>query len=87
MQPVRVAGTPSAYYLTISDAYSHIGAGGTIEAMEFLFEEDVTLYRPITVILQGGYDNSFFEKSGLTAIKGSLTVKLGSLTVADVEIR
>jgi hypothetical protein len=85
--PVRVAGTPPAYYLTISDAYGHTGSGVTIEAREFLFEEDVTLDRPIPVILQGGYDGSYSEKSGLTTIHGLLTVQLGSLTVADVEIR
>jgi hypothetical protein len=87
LQPVRVAGTPPAYYPTISDAYSHTGSGGTIEAMEFLFDEDVNLDRPIPIILQGGYDNSYLEKSGLTAIEGRVTVQLGALTVADIEIR
>jgi hypothetical protein len=85
--PVRVAGADPAYFLTISEAYSHTGTGGTIEAMEFLFTEDVTLDQPIPVILQGGYDNSFFEKSGLTTIHGLLTVQLGTLTVEDLEIR
>jgi hypothetical protein len=85
--PVRVAGTPPAYYPTIAEAYGHTDPEGTIEATEHLFEEDVTLGRPIAVALQGGYDESYTEKSGLTAIKGSLTVKLGSLTVADVEVR
>lgn len=87
MQPVRIAGTPPAYYPTISDAYSHIWTGGTIEAREFLFDEDVNLDRPIPVIIQGEYDNSYLEKSGLTAIQGRLTVRLGSMTVADIEIR
>jgi len=86
MLPVRVAGSPPAYYLTLSEAYSHTGTGGTIEAREFLFDEDVTLDRPIPVILQGGYDSSFSEKSGLTAIQGRLTVLSGSLTVEGVEI-
>jgi hypothetical protein len=87
MQQVRVAGRPPAYYLTLSEAYSHTATGGTIEAREFLFDEDVNLDRPIPVILQGGYDESYMEKSGLTAITGSLTVKLGSHTLADVEVR
>jgi hypothetical protein len=85
--PVRVAGADPAYFLTISEAYSHTGTGGTIEAMEFLFTEDVTLDLPIPVILQGGYDSSFSEKSGLTTIHGLLTVQLGTLTVEDLEIR
>jgi hypothetical protein len=86
-QPVRVAGIPPEYYTTIGEAYGNVGDGGTIEAMEFLFDGDLNLYRPISVILQGGYDGSYSEKSGLTAINGSLIVKLGSLTLADVEIR
>jgi hypothetical protein len=87
LMPVRVAGTSPAYYPTIGEAYTHTDSGGTIEAQEYLFKEDVTLDRPIAVALQCGYDESYTEKSGLTAIKGSLTVKLGSLTIADVEIR
>jgi hypothetical protein len=87
LQPVRVAGTPPAYYPTIGEAYSHVDPGGTIEAQVHLFEEDVTLDRPVVVALQGGFDESYAEKSGLTAIKGSLTVKLGSLELADIAIR
>jgi hypothetical protein len=85
--PVRVAGNPPAYYPTIGKAYENIGSGGTIEAMEHMFEEDVTLGMPVPVILQGGYDKLYQVKSGVTAIKGSLTIKLGSLEVADLEIR
>jgi hypothetical protein len=87
IQPVRVAGNPPAYYSTLGEAYSHTVSDGTIEAQEHIFEEDVALDRPIPVTLQGGYDESYSEKSGLTAIKGSLTVKLGSLTVADLAIK
>jgi hypothetical protein len=84
--PVRVTGTPPMYYQTIGKAYENIGSGGTIEAMEHMFEEDVTLGMPVPVILQGGYDKLYQVKSGVTAIKGSLIIKLGSLEVADVEI-
>jgi hypothetical protein len=87
MQPVRVAGTPPAYYLTLSDAYRHTGTGGTIEAMEYLFDEDVTLDRPITFTLLGGFDELYQDKSGLSIIKGSLIIKLGSLTIADMGVR
>jgi hypothetical protein len=85
--PVRVAGTPPAYYPTVGEAYTHTDSGGVIETQEHLFEVDLVLDSPIAVTLQCGYDESYTEKSGLTAIKGSLTVKLGSLTIADVEIR
>jgi hypothetical protein len=85
--PVRVAGIPPVYYPTIGEAYSHTDSGGSIEAQEHLFVEDVFLNSSIAVKLQGGYDELYTEKSGLTAIKGSLTVRLGSLTVADVEVR
>jgi hypothetical protein len=85
--PVRVAGSPPAYYPTIGEAYTHTDSGGTIEAQVHLFEEDVTLGRPVAVTLQGGYDEFYQDKSGITTIKGSLTIKLGSLMIADVEIR
>jgi hypothetical protein len=85
--PVRVAGTPPAYYPAIGEAYSHTDPGGTIEAQEHLFEEDLVLNSSIAVTLQGGYDELYTEKSGLTSIKGSLTVKLGSLVVADLVVR
>jgi hypothetical protein len=85
--PVRVTGPPPAYYTAIGVAYSHMDPGGSIEAQALLFEEVVILDSPITVTLQGGFDESYTEKSGLTAIKGSLTVKFGSLMIADVEIR
>jgi hypothetical protein len=84
---VRVAGTPPDYYQTIGEAYSHTDTGGTIEARVYLFEEDVILDQPIPVILLGGYDDTFSGKSSLTIIKGRVTVQLGALTIADIEVR
>jgi hypothetical protein len=86
-KPARIEASPPLYYSLIGDAYAHLGAGGTIQAREYLFTEDMTLDRPIPVVLDGGYDKSYAGKTGYTNIKGLLTVQLGSLTAADIEIR
>ena len=88
LKPAWIPSPTSSYYTSIGDAYSHLEAlGGTIESREFLFEEDVILSRPIPVVLDGGNDKSYAGKTGRTSIAGRLTVQLGSLTAADVEIR
>jgi hypothetical protein len=87
LKPVRIPGLTPDYYLSIGDACGHLGEGGTVQAREYLFTEELTLDRPVPVVLDGGYNKSYSGKSGRTTIDGQLIVQLGSLTVADIEIR
>ncbi len=87
LKPARVNGAVPAYFATLGEAYGNLGEGGTIQAREYVFPAELSLDRPLSVVLLGGYDKSYSGKSGPTAIDGSLAVRLGSLTVEDVEIR
>ena len=84
MQP---CGPTPDYYLSIGDASGYLGEGGTVQAREYLFNEELTLDRPVPVVLDGGYNKSYSGKTGPTTIDGVLDVQLGSLTVEDIEIR
>jgi hypothetical protein len=87
VQPARIPGNPPAYYMFIGDAYTHLPAEGTIQAREFLFDEELTLNRGLAVTIEGGYDLDYSGRSGFTTLKGCLIVQSGSLKVEGVAVR
>jgi hypothetical protein len=87
VKPARIEGVTPAYFDGIGEAYSHLIAGGTIRARDFLFTEDLLLNRGMAVAIYGGYDIHYSATSGCSTIKGSLTVQSGSLTVRSIVIR
>jgi hypothetical protein len=58
-----------------------------IKACRIEITEDIDLNQGKTIILSGGYNSSYSENSGLTTVKGTVTVGSGSLTVGNLAIR
>ncbi len=87
VQPARIPGTPPSYHPTLTEAYGALTDGGNIQARAFLFTEELNLNHPVPVRLTGGYDTSFTTITGRTAVRGSVTVKLGALEAENLEIR
>jgi hypothetical protein len=53
-----------------------------------VFVEDVLMNNPVTIQLKGGFtDANFSSQTSITTIKGSLTVKSGTLRVSHFNIR
>jgi hypothetical protein len=87
VQTVRILGSASPFTL-IGDAYAGLpGGGGTIQARVHEFTETLNLNRSINAILKGGYDTAYSGNSGLTTVKGKVTVASGRLTVENLIIK
>jgi hypothetical protein len=73
-------------YPRIHDAYLLLGAGGTIQARQVEFTENLILDKNIAATLEGGYNTAYTDNSGYTTLHGYLTVNRGSLTVENLVI-
>jgi hypothetical protein len=84
-QGTLIDGTTS-YYSTLQAVYENAPDPGTIKARAIAFVEnlDCDLYKAVT--LKGGYDEGYAANSGMTILKGTLTINRGSLTVENLEI-
>ena len=87
LKPVRIPGPTPGYYESIGEAYAGLTTGGTIQAREYLFSENVIPDRDVAVTIEGGYDSGYSGNSGYSTINGSITVQHGSLTVGGVLVR
>ena len=52
-----------------------------------LLMETLTLNRPINVTIRGGYDTTFMSNADMTAIKGQVIIRKGSLIADKLTIR
>lgn len=83
--PVKVNG---AYFALFQDAYNAMATGATltIEANALDIHENLVFDRDIAVTINGGFDNSFSDNSGMTTIHGTITVTKGVLILDHVII-
>lgn len=72
---------------SLQEAYSQVNDTDTIRAKNKIFNESLIFSRPITVYLNGGYsDSTYTTTNGFTRLYGTLTVKSGTLKVANLVI-
>ena len=83
VKPAKVGAT---LYDTLTAAYGD-SAAGTILARQYTLIGDFTLDADKAINLRGGYDASYTAQTGVTTIKGKLTIDKGSLTADRVVIR
>lgn len=74
-------------YASIYEAFAAVNSGGTIQAREFEFVEDLTIDRDFPVILKGGYDVAYSGNSGYSTIDGTVTVETGALTLERIILK
>ncbi|GAM09430.1 immune inhibitor A [Geobacter sp. OR-1] len=72
---------------TLQAAYNSIDSTATVRAGAKGYIEILVFNRPIAVTLDGGFDNTFQNKSGYTELRGSLTIEHGTAIVNDLIIR
>jgi hypothetical protein len=77
------------YFALLQDAYSSLlaNASAVIFANALVVTENLVFDRDISVTLKGGYDNSFGASSGLTLLKGTLTITSGSVIMENIVIQ
>jgi subtilisin family serine protease len=78
----------SNYFSGIYEAYQLATSGETeIKACRITFDGDVNFDLGKTVSLKGGYNSSYLDNSGVTTINGNVTLKSGSVTLANIAIK
>ena len=88
--PVRIYGTPPAYYPTLQQAYNAAAgapAAVLMQAQGVTMAGSLTLNAAKNIVLKGGYDKTFTSQTGITIVDGSVTVSKGSLIVDELSIR
>jgi hypothetical protein len=78
----------SNYFPGIYAAYNVATSGVTeIRACRITFDGDLNFDLGKTVSLKGGYNSSYLDNSGVTTINGNVTLKSGSVTLANIAIK
>jgi hypothetical protein len=78
----------SNYFPSIYAAYQVATSGVTeIKACRITFDGDLNFDLGKTVSLKGGYNSSYLDNSGVTTINGDVTLKSGSVTLANIAIK
>lgn len=85
-KPVRILELLS-YYTFIHDAYGAMSAGGTIQARNVEFIENLLLNKSIAVDLKGGYESGYSHSSGYSAIRGVVAIEHGALVMDKIIIK
>ena len=84
---VRLPGPPETFHDTIQAAYDAMADGGTLQARDFVFNEDLIFNRPINITFSGGFAENFpSPASGMTNVRGSLTFAGGTVIISEVTI-
>ncbi|SNB45212.1 S8 family serine peptidase [Geobacter sp. DSM 9736] len=86
LKPPAMVSSTASYFTTLSAAYAAAPEGAVIALQDALFTENPALDRNVAVTLNGGYDSSFAGRTGLTLLRGTLTVSSGTVTIADIVI-
>ena len=81
--PVRISGNPPAYYSTVQAAYADAGSGNAIQIHAETFMGDLNLNIDKTVSVVGGYDCGYSAIIGKTAVKGTMTISGGAVSVMN----
>jgi hypothetical protein len=77
----------SVLYGTIMSAYAAASDNDEIRLQAINFPETFDLNRPISIILEGGYDSGFLTATGYTSLVGPVTISSGSVTLDRIIVK
>ncbi|UCD35989.1 MAG: PKD domain-containing protein, partial [Nitrospiraceae bacterium] len=80
--PIKIKDT-ALYFLFIQDAYDAASGGDVIQSQAEQFTEDLMINMNKSVALQGGYSCEYIPGSGMTTIRGSVTISAGSVSMEN----
>lgn len=83
---VKIEGT-SLYYTSIQSSFSGIVAAETVQTQGIDFAEDLNPIQDISFKLSGGYSCDYLLNPGFTTVNGTLTIKLGTMTIDNLIIQ
>jgi hypothetical protein len=85
--PVKIAENWSSIYSSPQHAYNNALSGHTIISRAHSFTQNLNLDLPVSVRIEGGYDENFASKENYTEIKGTVTISNGTAILDNIVIR
>jgi hypothetical protein len=83
--PVRIG---SSCYSSLTKVLAAAVNGDKLQSMAYTFSENLLLDKVADITLAGGFDNSYLNNvEGSTTLRGSLTIRKGSLTAKKLIIQ
>jgi hypothetical protein len=83
--PVRYGSPPTNPDALIQSAYGQCADDYIIQVQAIEFPtSDILFNRPITIILQGGFDENFTDNPSFTTINGTLTIQDGIVIIENI---
>jgi hypothetical protein len=87
LQFIKIVRTTPAYYDTLQAAYDAAVDGDTIQSQAVNLTGSLNINRPIAVILEGGYDDAYATRTGVTGLKGALNISSGSAAIRNMVLQ
>ena len=87
VDPHGLCGSKSPCCITIQEGIEESGVETTINAAEGTYIEDILMNQAKDLVLKGGWDSTFTNKSSFTLIKGSMTISSGKVTVENLVLQ
>lgn len=84
--PFRIAGSSPTYYSTLQAAYNAVPTGAVIQAHNRSFVQSLAADRSVNVAIQGGYTCDYTSGTGMTALKGMITMSMGTVTMKNITL-
>lgn len=84
--PGAVPGS-GTYYPTLQTAYNAAVDGATVSAWAITYAENLNADQAKSIVLKGGYDQTYTSQIGYTTLDGSLTISLGKVTIDRIIIK
>ncbi len=84
--PVRIVRITPVYFSTLQAAYDAAGDGETIQSEAVTLIENPNLNLNKSVILDGGYNCDYSSQTGVTTLKGTMTVSNGIAAIGSFSI-
>jgi hypothetical protein len=88
--PVRYGtpGSPTNPETVIQNAYDHCADGYVIQVQAMDFPtNDIFFDRPVTITLQGGFDENFTSNQSFTTVSGTLTIRDGTVVIENIVVK
>jgi len=76
----------SEYYRKIKNAYKKLPDGDAIQAHAGVFVENISMNRDITSTVDGGYNCDYTMNTGVTTVRGNITITSGIVTIGNVSL-
>ena len=72
-----VSGNAVTYHESLQYAYDNALEGDVIKVPATVLTEELTFFRPVNVVITGGYKYDYVQRVGMTTLYGSMTIKDG----------